>query len=98
MKIEELKNRANRLDRVCDEVYEITGQSRHLTVNHILVDLMRLADDNDINIDVELENVRHSMNKLQSSIFEIHNTFKDELKWTNTQIELKEIWNDKGVA
>tara|TARA_R100000149_G_scaffold59765_1_gene28753 strand:- start:9 stop:305 length:297 start_codon:yes stop_codon:yes gene_type:complete len=98
MKIENLENLANTLEQVCDETFEITGQARHLTVNHILVKLMSLADDNNINIDVELDNVRDCMNKLQSSIFEVHERFKDELSYTKSRIEQIELDNERGVA
>ena len=98
MKIDELENLANTLEQVCDKTKEITGQARYLTVSHILVELMSLAEDNNINIDVELENVRHSMNKLQSSIYEVHNTFKSELEYTKAKIEQIELDNERGVA
>ena len=97
MKIENLINLAKTLENVCCESDSITSQARHLTVNHIVLKLMRLADDNNINIDVELDNVRDCMNKLQSSIYEVHNTFKDELEYTKSRIEQIELDNEKGV-
>ena len=98
MKIENLENLANTLEQVCDKTKEITGQARYLTVSHILVELMSLADDNNINIDVELDNVRDCMIKLQSSIYEVHNTFKYELEYTKSRIEQIELDNERGVA
>ena len=57
MKIENLIKLAETLENVCGESDSITSEARHLTVNHIVVKLMGLADDNNINIDVELNNV-----------------------------------------
>ena len=59
---------------------------------------MGLADDNNINIDVELRNVDDCMNNLISSIYEVHERFKDELSYTKSRIEQIELDNERGVA
>ena len=94
MKIENLIKLAERLEDVCCESDSITSQARHLTVNHIVVKLMGLADDNNIDIDVELRNVDDCLNNLVSSIYEVHERFKDELTHTKSRIEQIELDNE----
>ena len=98
MKIENLENLANTLENVCCESDSITSQARHLTVNHIVLKLMRLADDNNINIDVEINNIDECMSNLVNSIYEVHERFKDELNHTKSRIEQIELDNERGVA
>ena len=98
MKIENLINLANTLENVCCESDSITSQARHLTVNHIVLKLMRLADDNNINIDVEINNIDECMSNLVNSIYEVHERFKDELNHTKSRIEQIELDNERGVA
>ena len=98
MKIENLINLANTLENVCCESDSITSQARHLTVNHIVLKLMRLADDNNINIDVEINNIDECMSNLVNSIYEVHERFKDELEYTKSRIEQIELDNERGVA
>ena len=94
MKIENLIKLAETLEDVCCESDSITSQARHLTVNHIVVKLMGLADDNNIDIDVELRNVDDCLNNLVSSIYEVHERFKDELTHTKSRIEQIELDNE----
>ena len=94
MKIENLIKLAETLENVCGESDSITSEARHLTVNHIVVKLMGLAEDNNINIDVELRNVDDCMNNLISSIYEVHERFKDELTYTKSRIEQIELDNE----
>ena len=94
MKIENLIKLAERLEDVCCESDSITSQARHLTVNHIVVKLMGLADDNNIDIDVELNNVNDCLNNLVSSIYEVHERSKDELTHTKSRIEQIELDNE----
>ena len=94
MKIENLIKLAEKLEDVCCESDSITSEARHLTVNHIVVKLMGLAEDNNINIDVELRNVDDCMNNLISSIYEVHERFKDELTYTKSRIEQIELDNE----
>ena len=94
MKIENLINLANTLENVCCESDSITSQARHLTVNHIVLKLMRLADDNNINIDVEINNIDECMSNLVNSIYEVHERFKDELNHTKSRIEQIELDNE----
>ena len=94
MKIENLIKLAETLEDVCCESDSITSEARHLTVNHIVVKLMGLAEDNNINIDVELNNINECMNNLVSSIYEVHERFKDELTHTKSRIEQIELDNE----
>ena len=94
MKIENLINLANTLENVCCESDSITSQARHLTVNHIVLKLMRLADDNNINIDVEINNIDECMSNLVNSIYEVHERFKDELNHTKSRIEQIKLDNE----
>ena len=94
MKIENLENLAETLENVCCESDSITSQARHLTVNHIVLKLMRLADDNNINIDVEINNIDECMSNLVNSIYEVHERFKDELNHTKSRIEQIELDNE----
>ena len=94
MKIENLINLAKTLENVCCESDSITSQARHLTVNHIVLKLMRLADDNNINIDVEINNIDECMSNLVNSIYEVHERFKDELNHTKSRIEQIELDNE----
>ena len=94
MKIEELIKLAETLENVCCESDSITSQARHLTVNHIVLKLMRLAEDNNINIDVEISNIDACMSNLVNSIYEVHERFKDELTHTKSRIEQIELDNE----
>ena len=87
MKIEELENKKIKLEDLVGEVFEITRKIKYLDLMNIDIDVQGIAEDNNINIKHELENVRQALNNLSESIYNLNQPFEDELKSIENKID-----------
>ena len=87
MKIEKLENKKIKLEDLVGEVFEITRKIKYLDLMNIDIDVQGIAEDNNINIKYELENVRQALNNLSESIYNLNQPFEDELKSIENRID-----------
>ena len=94
MKIEELENKKIKLEDLVGEVFEITRKIKYLDLMNIDIDVQGIAEDNNINIKYELQNVRQALNNLSESIYNLNNPFEDELKSIENKIDEINLANE----
>ena len=94
MKIEKLENKKIKLQDLVGEVFEITRKIKYLDLMNIDIDVQGIAEDNNINIKHELENVRQALNNLSESIYNLNNPFEDELKSIENKIDEINLANE----
>tara|TARA_B100000575_G_C22750038_1_gene447532 strand:- start:263 stop:562 length:300 start_codon:yes stop_codon:yes gene_type:complete len=94
MKIEELENKKIKLEDLVGEVFEITRKIKYLDLMNIDIEVQGIAEDNNINIKYELENVRQALNNLSESIYNLNNPFEDELKSIENKIDEINLANE----
>mgnify|MGYP001238064743 CR=1 FL=1 len=94
MKIEELENKKIKLEDLVGEVFEITRKIKYLDLMNIDIEVQGIAEDNNINIKHELENVRQALNNLSESIYNLNNPFEDELKSIENKIDEINLANE----
>ena len=94
MKIEKLENKKIKLQDLVGEVFEITRKIKYLDLMNIDIDVQGIAEDNNINIKHELENVRQALNNLSESIYNLNQPFEDELKSIENKIDEINLANE----
>ena len=94
MKIEKLENKKIKLQDLVGEVFEITRKIKYLDLMNIDIDVQGIAEDNNINIKYELENVRQALNNLSESIYNLNQPFEDELKGIENKIDEINLANE----
>ena len=87
MKIEKLENKKIKLEDLVGKVFEITRKIKYLDLMNIDIEVQGIAEDNNINIKYELENVRQALNNLSESIYNLNQPFEDELKSIENRID-----------
>ena len=94
MKIEKLENKKIKLEDLVGKVFEITRKIKYLDLMNIDIDVQGIAEDNNINIKYELQNVRQALNNLSESIYNLNNPFEDELKSIENKIDEINLANE----
>ena len=94
MKIEELENKKIKLEDLVGEVFEITRKIKYLDLMNIDIEVQGIAEDNNINIKYELQNVRQALSNLSESIYNLNQPFEDELKSIENKIDEINLANE----
>ena len=94
MKIDELEIRKIKLQDLVGDVFEITRKIKYLDDMNIAVDVLTIAEDNNIDIKFEMRDVRQALNNLEQAIYNLNQPFEDELKSIDNKIDEINLDND----